>query len=81
MAACISNSNNKQKDSGIHPIARSSCSLERLASLLLKGHPALPVVAGNSGNMADVRSNPIWRMNPADHDPFNKGQVGMFLSQ
>ena len=54
MAACISNNSNKPKDPAFRAISRSRCSLERLASFLLKGYPALPVIVGNSGNMADV---------------------------
>lgn len=54
MVAAISNANNDRNKSESTTIARSSCSLERLASHLLKDHPVLSCVTGNSGNTADV---------------------------
>ena len=81
MAACISNNSNKPKDPASGAIPRSRCSLQRLASFLLKGHPALPVLVGNSGNMADV--GPVAASSrvsvPANHHL--PGQVRVLSSQ
>lgn len=83
MVAAISNANNKRHDPECAVIARSSCSLEKLASHLLKDHPVLSCVTGNSGNTADVSClSRIQKSTfPADLLSTASGQDGVLLSQ
>ncbi|KAI5454149.1 hypothetical protein NCC49_004215 [Naganishia albida] len=55
MVAAITNAKHKQSDPEFAAIPRSRCSLERLTGHLLKDHPVLSCVVGNSGNAADAK--------------------------
>lgn len=83
MVAAITNAKHKQSDPDFAAIPRSRCSLERLTSHLLKDHPVLSCVVGNSGNAADVSH--IWRFSHKRSFPdllsVTSGQNGVFPSQ
>jgi hypothetical protein len=83
MVAAISNANNKRRDSESAIVARSSCTLEKLANHLLKDHPVLSCVTGNSGNTADVSHlSRIQKSTfPADLHATASGQDGVLFSQ
>lgn len=55
MVAAIMNANRKGADPDAVATARNGFSIECVARHLLKDHPVLSCVVGNSGNMADVR--------------------------
>lgn len=83
MVAAITNAKHKQSDPEFAAIPRSRCSLERLTGHLLKDHPVLSCVVGNSGNAADVSHN--WRFSHKRSFPdllsVTSGQNGVFPSQ